>query len=73
MIDTATPPENPPPPTPQTSVGSGEATAGTLIAGLVGAITAYVAGKLKIPTEVVTGIFGLIASGAMAVWHQLKR
>lgn len=77
MIDTATLPENPSPPasppTSQTGVGSGEATAGTLIAGIVGAITAYVAAKLKIPTEVITGIFGLIASGAMAVWHQIKK
>jgi len=75
MIDTITPSAPPPlnAPPPLTGVGSGEATAGTLIAGIVGALTAYLAAKLRVPTEVVTGLFGLVASGAMALWHQLKR
>ena len=58
-----------PPPASVTGVGPGEATAGTLVAGLLGAITAYVADRFHLPPSLVGGVLSLVASGAMALWQ----
>lgn len=60
-----------PPPASVTGVGPGEATAGTLAAGLLGALTAYVADRYHIPAPVVGGVLTLLGSAAMAIWHHL--
>jgi hypothetical protein len=60
------------PPAGVTGVGPGEATAGSIAAGLLGYVAAYVANKYHLPMELVSGVLTLIGSAAMAVWHHLK-
>lgn len=69
----STPPESAiPPPHAITGVGPGEATAGTIAAGLLGAITAYVSDRYHIPVPVIGGVLSLAGSGAMAIWHHAR-
>jgi hypothetical protein len=67
MNDTPTPST---PPARLNQVQPGEATAGTLVAGLAGYLTAVVAAKAHVPTELVTAVFGVFSAGAMAIWHR---
>lgn len=69
MMNTAIPV---PPPQSVTGVGPGEATAGSIVAGLLGAITAYVANRYHIPAHWIGGALSLVGSGAMAIWHHAK-